>query len=232
MIGKIILGVLVFLLLLILLLVLLLQIPVRVRFTYDQGELSLGVRFGFVKIQLFPRPEKPEKPAKEKKKKPKKKKEKKEKKKKPKAKINREQIFFALEKLPPILGRALRRTGKSIRIDPLKAWVLVAGSDPADTAALYGRLEAALAAGLPVLRKAVSIKNEDIRLYLDFAEQKMDAIADVGIALRPWRLVTIGVRALGSLIKWYLGFRKLASPPPPEKPEEEQKDDSRSEGAA
>ena len=233
MVGKIILGVLVFLLLLLLLLVLLLQIPVQVRFTYDQGDLSLGVRFGFVKIQLFPRPERPEKPEKEKKpKKKKKKKEKKEKKKKPKAKINREQIFFALEKLPPILGRALRRTGKSIRIDPLKAWVLVAGENPADTATLYGRLEAALAAGLPVLRKVISIKNEDVRLYLDFAEQKMDAIADVGIALRPWRLVTIGVRALGSLIKWYLGFRKLASPPPPEETEEEQKNDSRSEGAA
>lgn len=226
MVGKIILGVLAFLLLLILLLILLLQIPVQVRFTYDRGDLSLGVRFGFVKLQLFPRPEKPEKPAKAKK--PKKKKEKKEKKKKPKAKINREQIFFALEKLPPILGRALRRTGKSIRIDPLKAWVLVAGEDPADTAALYGRLEAALAAGLPVLRKAVSIRNEDVRLYLDFAEQKMDAVADVGISLRPWRLVTIGVRALASLIKWYLGFRKLASPPPAEEPEEEQKNDSRS----
>lgn len=233
MVGKIILGVFLFLLLLIVLLILLLQIPVQARFTYDQGDMSLGVRYGFVKIQLFPRPEKPEGASK--KKKPKKKKEKKKKKKKPKAKINREQIFYALEKLPPILGRALRRTGKSIRIDPLKAWVLVAGDSPADTAMLYGRLEAALAAGLPVLRRATSIKNEDIRLYLDFAEQKIDAIADVGIVLRPWRLVTMGVRALASLIKWYLGFRKLASPPPTEEPEEqkaEQRDDSRSEGAA
>lgn len=228
MVGKILLGILAFLLLLILLLILLLQIPVQARLAYDRGDLSLGVRFGFIKLQLFPRPEKPEKPAKAKK--PKKKKEKKEKKKKPKAKINREQIFFALEKLPPILGRALRRTGKSFRIDPLKAWILVAGEDPADTAALYGRLEAALAAGLPVLRKTVSIKNEDVRLYLDFAEQKMDAIADVGISLRPWRLVTIGVRAAGSLLKWYLGFRKLAGQPPAEEPEE--KNDSRSEGAA
>lgn len=230
MVGKIILGVLLFLLLLLVLLILLLQIPVQARLTYDQGDLSVGVRFAFVKLQLFPRPEKPEGEKKKKPKKPKKKKEKPEKKKKPKAKINREQIFYALEKLPPILGRALRRTGKSFRIDPLKAWILVAGEDPADTAALYGRLEAALAAGLPVLRKTVSIKNEDVRLYLDFAEQKMDAIADVGISLRPWRLVTIGVRAAGSLLKWYLGFRKLAGQPPAEEPEE--KNDSRSEGAA
>ena len=225
MVGKIILCVLAGILLA---LILLLQIPVRVRASYDQGDPALWVRFGPVKIQLFPRPEKaekePEKEGEESGKKPKKeKKEKKKKPKKPKAKINREQIFYALEKLPPILGRALRRTGKSIRIEPLKVWLLMAGNDPADTAVLYGRLEAALAAGLPVLRRVVRIKDEDVRLYLDFTEQKMDCIADVGIALRPWSLVTMGVRALASLIKWYLGFRKLASPPPPAEPETKEK---------
>jgi len=191
---------------------------VGVRVVYDQGDLTVKVRFGPVKLQVLPQPEKTEQAEKKPKKEPKKK-EKKEKPKKPKAKINREQIFFALEKLPPILGRALRRTGKSIRIEPLKVWLLAAGNDPADTALLYGQLEAALAAGLPVLRRVIRIKEEDIRLYLDFTEQQMDCIADVGIALRPWSLVTIGVRALASLVKWYFGFRKLASPPPPAEPE-------------
>ncbi|MDE7260941.1 MAG: hypothetical protein K2N78_02600 [Oscillospiraceae bacterium] len=214
MVGKIILGVIAGLLLLI---VLILQIPLRLRFAYDQGDMSLAVRFGPVKLQLLPRPEK-EKP--KKKKKPKKEKAEKEKKpKKPKAKINREQILYALEKLPPILGRALKRTGKSIRIEPLKAYVLVAGYDPADTAQLYGRLEAALSVGLPLLEQAIRIKDEDVRLYWDFTERQMDCIADVGIALRPWSLVTVGVRALASLIKWYFGFRKLASPPPAAEPE-------------
>lgn len=221
MVGKIILGVLAALLLALLLL---LQVPLRVRFHYDQGDLALGLRFGPVRYQLFPRPEEPaEKPKKKPKEKPKDKEkpEKKKKPKKPKAKINREQIFYALEKLPPILGRALKRTGRSIRIEPLKVWVLVAGSDPADAAMLYGRLAAALAAGLPVLREAIRIKEEDVRLYLDFTEQQIDCIADVGLALRPWSLLSAGVRALASLIKWYLGFRKLASPAPPAEPEAE-----------
>ena len=219
MIGNIILGVLAALLLALLLI---LQIPVRVRAAYDQGDLSLRVRFGPVKVQLFPRPEEPEEAEKKPRKEKKEKKPKEEKPKKPRAKINREQIFYALETLPPILGRALKRTGKSIRIEPLKIWLLAAGYDPADTALLYGRLEAALAAGLPVLRQAVRIKDEDVRLYLDFTERQMDCIADVGIALRPWSLVTIGVRALASLVKWYLGFRKLASPPPPAEPEKKE----------
>lgn len=218
--GKILLGVLTVLLLLILALILLLQIPVRVRFSYGQGDLTLRLRFGPVKIQLFPRPEQSEEPKKQPPEKPKK--EKKEKPEKPKGKINREQIFYALEKLPPILGRALRRTGRSIRLEPLKVYVLVAGYDPADTGLLYGRLTAALAAGLPVLRQTVRIRDEDIRLYLDFTEQQTDCIADVGLVLRPWSLAAAGVRALASLVKWYLGFRRLASPPPPEAPEQKE----------
>lgn len=225
MIGKIILGILAVLLLLILVLILLLQIPVRVRLTYDQGGLAVRLRFGPIKIQLLPVPEKAERPKKESKKKPERE-PKKKKPQKPKAKINREQIFYALEKLPPILGRALRRTGKSIRIDPLKIYLLAAGNDPADTALLYGRLAAAIAAGFPLMQQAVRIRNEDIQLYLDFTGRQMDCIADVGAALRPWSLVSAGVRALGSLLKWYLGFRKLASPPPPAEPETKTKSDT------
>ena len=41
----------------------------------------------------------------------------------------------------------LRRTGRSIRLEPLKIHLLVAGPDPAGTAELYGKLEAALGAG-------------------------------------------------------------------------------------
>lgn len=208
--GKIVLGVLCALLLL---LAVILLIPARVRFSFDRGALELWVRFGPVKLRLFPKKEAEETASRGKKAK-KAKKERPEKEKKPGAKINREQIFYSLETLPPILGRALRRTGRRIRIEPLKLHLLVAGGDPAGTAELYGRLEALLAAGLPVLHRTLHIREQDIRLFLDFQEERMDCIADVGAALRPWDLVSVGVRAGGSLLKWFLGFRKLASPPP------------------
>ena len=38
-----------------------------VRFTYEQGEMSLDVRFGPIRRRIFPGKEKPEKPEKEKK---------------------------------------------------------------------------------------------------------------------------------------------------------------------
>lgn len=229
MIGKIILGVL---LALMLLLVLAMLVPVKARFSYDQGDMALDVRYGPVKRQLFPPPEK-DKDEPEEEKPPKKKKEKKEKPRKPKAKINLDQILYAVETLPPILGRALRRTGRSIRVAPLKLYVLVAGNDPADTAVLYGRLEAAVAAGLPMLEKGLGIKDPDVRLYLDFTERQMDLIADVGLKMRPGSLVWIVLRAGGSLIKWFFGFRKLASPPPEdEKKEQKAEDGSQTERTA
>lgn len=220
MIGKVILAAFAALLLA---LILILQVPLRVRFRYDQGDLALWLRFGPVRCQLFPRPEEPEEKPEEA---PKKKPKKKERPKKPKAGISREQILYALEKLPPILGRALKRTGRSIRIEPLKVWLLVAGSDPADAAVLYGHLAAALAAGLPVLRETIRIREEDVRLYLDLTERQIDCIADVGLVLRPWSLLITGVRALASLIRWYLGFRKLAPPAPPAEPEEKKEETS------
>lgn len=213
MIGKIILWIL---LALLAALIVALLIPVKVRFSYDQGDMALTVRYGPVKLRLFPPKEKDPDAPPPKKKEKKAKKEEPEKPKKKKVKINMEQILYALEKLPPILGRALRRTGRSIHISPLKAYLLVAGSDPADTAMLYGRLEAAVNGGLPILCRVLRIKDEDVRLYLDFTAQRMDAIADVGVSLRPGSLVWMALRAGGSLLKWYLGFRKLASPPPPE----------------
>lgn len=241
--GKIILGILGVLLLL---LAVILLTPAGVRFRYDQGDLSLLVRFGPLKLQIFPRKEKkpprrkPEETKEEPEKKqagkesaddpekkqtekraPEKPKPKKKAAKKPRAKINREQILYSLETLPPILGRALKRTGRRLRLTPLKVHLLVAGPDPADTALLYGRLEAALGAALPALHRLVRIKDQDVRLFLDFQREQMDLIADVGLSLRPWDLVSVGLRAGGSLLKWYLRFRKLASPPPPaEEPKE------------
>ncbi len=209
MVGKIILWVL---LALLALLVIALLIPVKVRFRYEDGEPFLAVRYGPVKLQVLPAKEKPE--GEEKKKKPPKKKKAEKPKQAKKNRINMDQILYALEKLPPILGRALRRTGRSIRFEPMKVHLLVAGSNPADAALLYGQLEAALSAGLPTLHRVMRIRDQDIRLFLDFNEQRPDAIADVGVALRPGSLVWIALRAGGSLLKWFVGFRKLASPPP------------------
>lgn len=226
MVGKVILWILIGI---IALLLVLLLIPVKIRGSYREGEPFLLVRYGPVRMQLFPpkekSPEDEKKPSGEKKRKPAK--AKKEKAKKPKAKINTDQILYALETLPPILGRALKRTGRSIHIRPLQLYILAAGPDPAAVGLLYGKLDAALAAGFSVLEKVLRIKDADVRLYVDFTESQMDFIADVGVSLRPASLVWMALRAGGSLLKWFIGFRRLASPPP--EPEMEKKAEEKPE---
>lgn len=195
-----------------LLLAFLLFTPAHLRVGYDQGDVTARVRFGPLKLQLYPRPEKPageeEKPKKEKAKK-----EKPAKEPKPKANVNLDQILYSVEVLPPILGRALRRVGKRLRFAPLKLHLLVAGEDPAKTAQLFGKLEAALSAGVPRLEQLVHVKGQDIRLFLDFQEERMDCIADVGVSIRLWDLLVIALCAGGSALKWFIGFRKLADKP-------------------
>ena len=190
-------------------LVVLLLLPVCLRLTYDRGDLAVWVRYGKIRIPLYPKENGTaageEKPA-EKKKRAKTAKDAK------KPMPNREQIFYSIEALPPILGRALRRVGQRIRIEPLQMHLLVAGADPADTAVLYGKLEAALYAGLPALERLVKIRERDVRLFLDFQQEQMDCIADVGVRIRPWDVLVIAVCAGGSLLKWLIRFRKLAAP--------------------
>ena len=216
--GGVVLGVLA---LLCLVLVLLLAAAAQVRVTYSQGELTLRAGYGPLSVRLYPpEPKKEKRPKKAKKKKEQEPEEEEKSREKRRLSITSEQILYTLETLPPILSRALGRMRRGIRIQPLKLHLLIAGEDPAGTALLYGRAQAALAAGMPFLRQAVHIREEDIRLFLDFQRTQPDCIADIGVSMRCGTAAGIFLRAGGSLVKWILGFRKLA-PPSRKKPAEE-----------
>ena len=189
------------------LLAVLLFLPVRVLASYDRGEVSVKAAAASFSVPLYPRPPKEEQekpPAAE---------EKKDKPPRKKLSVNMDQILYSLEKLPPILGRALKGLGRRIRIAPLKVHILVAQSDPADTAVLYGRLMAAFESAMPVLHRVMHISGQDIQLFPDFQEEKPDFIAEVGISIRLWDVLVIALRAGFSLLGWFLGFRRLADKP-------------------
>ena len=229
--GRILLGIALALLALVLLL---LFLPIRLRVSWDRGDACVSVRFGPARLPHSP-PGESGSPEEEKTRK-REKKQKKKKETEPKAagekgkkrfSINRDQLVYTLETLPSILGRALRRVGRRVRIAPLKVYVLVAGTDPAETAVLYGRLTAALEAGLPLLHRVIHIREQDIRLFPDFQGEEMDLIADVGISLRLWDLLVIGLCAGGSLMKWFINLRKLS-----DKPQNKKKTEPKTAGEA
>ena len=202
-----------------LLLGLVLFTPIWARVSRDEEGLRVWLKIGPAKIPLYPekiQEEALEAPPKEEKPKP-------EKPAKKRKKLTMEQILYLLEGAPPILGRALRRAGRRIRICPLMVHVLVSASDPADTGLLYGKLQAALTTLLPMLHRRIHIAEQDIRLYPDFEGQGMDYRLDVGIAIRLWDILVIGLCAGASGVKLLVGMKKLAPKDPAGDPEKPQK---------
>ena len=203
MLGKILLGSLILLLAAILLFLL---IPVSIRISYEDKKFLVRFSYASWKKTFFPVEEKNEEQAAditEKEPKP-------QKEARPKAKPNLQQISYSLDVLPGVLLRALRRTMRRIRIKPLKIHILIALGDPADTALLYGKLSGVLNATLPLLHRAVRIEDQDIQLFPDFSREEMDCILDVGVRIRPLDILIVAVLALGGIIKWYSGYKKLA----------------------
>lgn len=194
-----------------LLLVFVLFTPILVRVIREAEGLCVRLRVGPVKLQIYPpkKEEKGDKPPEEKKEpKEKKPKEKPAKKRKP---PTAEQILYLLEVLPPVLGRALRRVSRRVRIGPLKIWLLLSTADPADTALLYGRVEAALMAALPILHRHLQIRDQDIRVYPDFEENGMACRLDIGVSIRLWDLLVIGLCAGTGGLKALIGMKRLGA---------------------
>lgn len=209
MIGKILLILLAVLLTVLLILLLL---PVSLRVSYEGRQLRIALRYASKFIYSSDRTEKQDAAAKPKKEKAKKEASKTDEPTKvsEKEKPNFQQISYSLDVLPGIIVRALRGTMRRIRITPLKLHLLIALSDPADTAVLYGKLHAVLNATLPLIHRSVRIKEQDIQLFTDFSGEEMDCIADVGIQIRPIDVLIVAIIAGFGLIKWFIGYRKRA----------------------
>ena len=217
---------LILLILVFLLLLVMLLLPVSIRISYEDRFLRVWLRYMSRTIDLVPSEKKEEQPADSAKSDPEPKKEK-----KPIQKPNLDQITYSLDVLPSVLIRALRRTARRIRISPLKVHLLIALDDPSDTAVLYGRLHGVLNAALPLLHRAVGIDDQDIQLFPDFTQDRMDCIANVGIRIRPLDVLVVAVLAAGGVIKWYIGYKKRADKVDPAQ-KQEQKSTAQADPAA
>ena len=195
---------------LVVVLLILLCFPVVIRVSYRQGNFCARLQYSLVHIPFYPRAKKDTSVQETPQEQSSSQTEKEPTQKKVKRSVNLEQILYTLEVLPPVLLKTCKRVGKRIQISPLQIYILVAGTDPADTAILYGKLEAAMAAILPVLHQMVRIEEQDIQLFPDFCEEQMDFILDVGVRIRLCDLLLVAFCALGGLLNWFVGFRKRA----------------------
>ena len=162
-----------------------------------KDSVSVMIRILFLKIPIFPRPKTTKKKPKDKKKsdqkkkpkKEKKKKDKKEKKKdddkkqKPKKKID---IVFWVRLLLDVVTALFRKLGQNFKIRVHAYEICVASEDAAQTAVMYGTIQALSETLFLRLEKAINfkvVKNAPFGVYVDFLEVKPKANVKIDFSI-------------------------------------------------
>ena len=177
-------------------------LPVGVDAEYAPEGFFLRIKAGPAKITLLPKQEKkPKKPKKEKKKKEKPEAE--PKKEKKKLHLTPDMIFTLVRLGLEAVGSFRRK----LRVELFRLWLLVAGSDPYQTAVLYGRIRAALDGLYPLFARAFTIEERDVRVGADFTKEKLQAQGRLILTIRVGQAVLIGLVFAWKFGLWYLKKR-------------------------
>lgn len=103
-------------------------------------------------------------------------------------------IRDAVRTLAPPLKRALSRTRRGIRVDPLSISLQIGGGeDPAGAASLYGRVSAGIWAAMPALEQILDIPSPHIHTEVDFETEKTRLQGSAGISIRIGTALAVGV---------------------------------------
>lgn len=183
------------LLIILAILLLIMLLPVGVSGGYDFGDIELKVVAGPIKIKIFPK-KKPksgsENVEEAKVKKPKKKKA---------DKVKLPMTFDIIKDYIRLGTKALGKFRRKLTIDKLRFYYLATSDDPCAAAISYGIAHAAMANVLAMLHEAFNIKEQDVRLRVDFLEDKPQFSIGVQLTIRIWQILYIGIVALVDFLK-------------------------------
>ena len=187
-------------------------LPLGVRVRYNSAGLILRVIAGPLKITVFPRKKKP------KKQKVKQKKPKEEQNAEPSASEDKppqppeaqpeqKEKGGSIARFLPFIKLGLKFLGdfrRKLRLDNLYVRLILAGDDPCDLAANYGRIWAAVGNLMPQLERLFVIKKRDIQVECDFTASETCVVAHLDITITLGRLLALalvyGVRVLIELL--------------------------------
>ncbi len=184
--------------LLIISLIMILRVGVTVK--YIEGEFTLKVIAGPVKLTLFPAPEKKPKP-----KEPKKEKKPKEKKKpaeeKPESEKPKQSIPELIDRFVPPVLEALGRFKSKLLINNLTFYYSIAGiNDPYSAALNYGRISAAMASLIPLLENTLNIRKRSIGVNISFETDENKIYVDVTLTIAIWQIIYVALAVLPALV--------------------------------
>ena len=168
--------------------------------------LRVDVKLGWFRFQVVPGRERQKKP-------PKKKDETArdggEEEKKSPSKPSLEEIRDAVRTLLPPLKRALARTRRGIRVEPLRLSLILGGrEDPAAAAKLYGELNAAVWTGMPQLERLLDIPDPRIHIEVDFDAEESRTEGSVGAAIRIGTALAVGFGIGIPALRWLLHYMR------------------------
>ncbi|MCX4371094.1 DUF2953 domain-containing protein [uncultured Oscillibacter sp.] len=169
--------------------------------------VRVDVKLGWLRFQIVPG--KKEAPKTKKPKREKGKRTKAGRKKKSFPKPSLADIQDVLKTLGPPLKKALNRTRRGIRIDPLCLSLVIGGQeDPAAAGKLYGEINAAVWTGMPVLEQLLDIPTPRIHTEADFDAEKTRAEGTLGITIRIGTALAIGFGIAVPALRWFLRYMR------------------------
>lgn len=146
---------------------------------WNGTEFTVRARVGLLRVQVWPLRNKKRKPAKAEAPKPDKPP------KTPEAPASFSGIAELLETWLPLVCEAVGRLRRAIRVDLLELRLTVGGSDPGDTALLYGGANALLGMILPLFEHAFQVRERRISTSVDFEAEstRVHLRADISLTL-------------------------------------------------
>ena len=184
----------------------LLLIPVRLDFKYGQ-EVTLTVRYAFLKMQLLPEKEKteePEKPEEQKKA------EGKPKENKIKKLLKEKGLGGFLKLVKELMGlvtRQMIKIIKHIKIRELDIYAVAGGENAADAAMLYGEACAVIYPAVNTIASLCNGKKCRATVDLDYKLEEARAIATASVSLCPIFAATHGLKLIIKAIPYIKEFR-------------------------
>lgn len=194
------------------LLLLLLLIPVQVGLQYRE-QLTVWVRYGFIKIQLYPPkqeksapPKAPAKKAAKKKTSPGKKKASTSDKLSEIAEnMKRDSLSETLAEVQALVGLIGRTTQKLLRaltIDRFLLSLTVATGEADTTATRYGQACGLLAPAAALLNETMRVKKQHVEVTPGFGMEQSRVTADIRVHAVPLRVAAVALAALMGFIEW------------------------------
>lgn len=179
---------------------LLMLLRVGVEAAFGEGGTRVCLRIGLLRFQIVPAKKKTKQD-----KKTEKKPETAKKVAKPaekKRKLTLAEWKKGAELLLPALYKALRRTRRAIRVQPLRLHITLGGDDPAAVGQRYGWGQALLWTVMPQAEQLLTIPDPHIRLDADFDGGGSRCEGEMGVRFRIGSMLLISLALLPPMLRW------------------------------